>query len=189
MDPATAGAVGQGAQGVGGMLNALVNFRNVRSQAASADYNATSSRQQADQALRVSSAEQVEQNRQARQIAGTQRAATAQSGTGDRGSNKDILDQTSTLSHLDQLNLAYDGMVKRQGFLSQTEMDAFQRNEMKRAAPLVLIGGALTSAGHAAAGYSDYSRRTAGAETPRRSVLGSGIRPGAGSPGLRVGGW
>jgi hypothetical protein len=112
-------------QAMGAIHQGNAAAASANAQAATADYNATVSRQQADSALGESSAAQMAQNRKWRQIAGKQRAAAAQSGVGFGGSNADILEQSETLAELDQLTLAYEGTMRARAFNSQGQLDEF----------------------------------------------------------------
>lgn len=133
------------------------------SQANMARYNAQVSQNQAEQARQVSTAEQLAQQRKARANIGQLNASIAQSGTGFGGTNADILGQTQTLSELDQLNLAYEGQLKAQGFVTQAGIDEFQARVYQNNARNARTAGVFGVAKSLIAGASSIYGKPAGA--------------------------
>lgn len=174
------GAISQG--------NAAAARENASAQASL--YNAQVSRQQADQALKVSTADQIAQQRKTAQMLGVARASIAQSGLGFTGSNADVLDRSATLSELDQLNIAYEGATRARGYLAQSDLDEFQAriaSENATSARRAGLVGAATAVGKIGFDYLGWGK-TADATTAKSIVPSSmGLRPGGGV-GLVVGG-
>lgn len=170
---------------MGAISQANTARQNAKAQQNAANYNAEVSRQQAQSALQVSTAQQLAQNRRARQIAGAGRAAVAQSGTGFGGSNQDVLDQSGTYAELDQLNLAYEGSMRARGWQSQAELDAYQGRVAGANAKRATAAGILGAGSAIAGGWS--SMFPSSGTTARGSLVGGGLQPGGGI-GLRYGG-
>lgn len=173
-----AGAVGL--QAIGAVSQANSNAAALGGQAQAADYNAAVSRQQAGQALSVSTANQIEQNRKARRVLGMQRAGAAQAGVGMGGSTGDLLERSETLAELDQLNLAYEGMLKARSFTTQAELDTFNASAYRAQAKSVKRAGILGAAGAVALGGYEFSKMKT--PTPKSTVRMSST-PFAGSYG------
>jgi hypothetical protein len=179
-------------QAIGAISSANAQAGAYNNQAAASRYNAEVSRQQADQALQVSAAQQMQQRRQARQVLGLQRAGAAESGVGMGGSNADLLERSETLAELDALNLAYEGTLRARGYTTQAELDEFQARAFDAQAKSTKRAGYLSAAGSILGGAYTLSGGVApktGA-TPKSTVGSSGgyfggIRPGA-SQGFRV---
>ncbi len=137
---------------IGGIAQANANAAALGQQAQAARYNATVSRQQADQALDVSTAQQLVLRRQARQEAGTRRAAAAQSGVGFGGSTKDVLERSDTLAELDALNVAYEGALRARGYNTQADLDEFNARSYDAQAKTTKRLGLFGALGTTAAG-------------------------------------
>lgn len=154
-------------------------------------YNAQVSKQQADQALAVSTADQIAQQRRTAQLLGTARASIAQSKTGFGGSNADVLERTSTLSELDQLNVAYEGAMRSRGYMAQAELDQFQARVAQENASRARTAGYLGAATAVAKfGYDTMGwGKTGSGSSFEKSVVPSsmGLRSGGGL-GLVYGG-
>lgn len=140
------------AQGMGAIMSANSQAANLQSNAAASRYNANISAQQADNALRVSTAAQVDARRKANQALGVQRASIVQSGTGLGGTNKALAENSSNLAELDLLNIAYEGAVRSKGYLAQSDIDEFQSRvyesqvgNTRRAGYLSALGSVGTS--------------------------------------------
>lgn len=169
-------------QAVGAIQQGNAATRNANAAAAASEYNATVSRNQAEAASIASTSQQIAQNRQARQVAGQQRAAVAQSGLGFTGSNRDVLEQSNTLAELDQLNLAYEGTLKQNGFMAQAELDDFQGRVQRSNASSARRAGYMKAATTVGMGAMQYNQMT-GVGT--KSLIGDTM---GGGTGLRVGG-
>jgi hypothetical protein len=156
-DPFTWITIASAAVGaVGAIQQGNAASASAKSQAHAADYNAAVSRNQAQQSLQVSAAEQLALSRKQRQFFGMQRAAIAQSGTGFGGSNADILEQSGTLAELELLNIAYEGDLRSKGFMAQSTLDTFQAGAARRNA------SAARTAGYLGAGavFANAARRS-----------------------------
>jgi hypothetical protein len=187
-DPVTMLVVATAMQAVGSIAQANAQSSALKSQAAAARYNAEVSRQQSEQSLRVSDAQQRAQDRQRRQVMGNARAAAAQSNTGFGGSTGDVLERTSALSELDQLNLAYDGALRSRGYLAQADLDDYQARVYSQQAKTTKRLGYLNAATSIASGAAQISKMGgfgSPASTGAKSTLG--LQPGGGL-GLRPGG-
>lgn len=181
-DPITWAAVGF--QALGAIQSANTQAANQRAIAQASDYNAQVARNSAEAAMIASTSQQTAQNRQARQLAGRQRAAAAESGLGMGGSNRDVIDQSGTLAELDQLNLAYEGTLKANGFMAQSELDSFNAQMARRNASAARTQGFLQAGAAIGQGLMSYNRANTPAP-PTKSVVGE---MGGGS-GLRLGNW
>ena len=167
-------------QAVGAIQQGNAAARNANAAAAASDYNAAVSRNQAQAASIASTSQQIAQNRQARQLAGQQRAAVAQSGLGFTGSNRDVIEQSNTLAELDQLNLAYEGALKAGGFMAQAEMDDYGARVQRSNATSARRAGYMGAATAIAGGAARYGYMTA-----TKSLISDTM---GGGSGLRVGG-
>ena len=181
--------IAMGAQAIGAIHQGNVNAANAENQANMARYNSQVAANQAEQARQVSTAEQLAQQRKARATLGMTSAAIAQSGTGFGGTNKDILDQTQTLSELDQLNLAYDGALKAQGYATQGEIDQFQARIYDSNADSARTAGYLNAVTSVLTGassmYGGGGGTTKAFSTP--GTLGTGLKLGSRGLGLQYG--
>jgi hypothetical protein len=173
---------------VGAIQQSNAASASAKSQAQANDYNAQVARNQAQQSLQVSAAEQLMLSRRQRQQAGQSRAAVAQSGTGFGGSNADILEQSDTLAELDLLNLAYEGQMRSQGFQAEAGLQTFQAGAARSNAKNARTAGYLGAARAIGGGFTSLYGSAA---APSKSILndsgGLGLRPGGGI-GLRYGG-
>ena len=140
----------------------------MQSQAAASRYNAQVSRDQAQQALGVSTAQQLQLRREARQLAGRQRAAAAQSGVGSGGSTADIMERTETLSELDALNVAYEGALRAHGYSTQAQLDEFNASAYDRQAKATKRAGLFNAFGNVASGAYAMSGAFGGGKTTVR---------------------
>ena len=147
-------------QGIGQMQSAKAQAKALQGQGAMSDYNAEIMRINAQQALRASSSQQLMLRRTQRQELGRQRAIGAQSGTGEFGTNKEIIEQSEDLSELDAMNLAYEGMVRSKGFLAQSDIDRFNANLYRDQASATKRAGVLSTIGTLAGGYAKYRGMT-----------------------------
>lgn len=145
---------------IGGIAQANATAAALKQQAQGERYNAEVARQQADQALDVSTAQQIVLQRQARQEAGTRRAAAAQSGVGFGGSTRDILDRSDTLGELDRLNVAYEGALRARGYNTQADLDEFNARAYKAQAKTTKRLGIFGAVGTTLAGGYKASQRT-----------------------------
>lgn len=172
---------------IGALNQGATASANYKAQAQASEYNAAASRNESQRALQESTAAQLAQRRKALQFLGTQRAAAAQAGVGFGGSTGDIMDQSSALSELDALNLAYEGEVKAKGFTAQSDLDTYYANVYRSNARSATTAGYFGAATALAAGASRYSP---GGTTPRATVLGPGLTygGGVGIKGLRLSG-
>jgi hypothetical protein len=183
-------------QAVGAIQQGNAQSESYNRQAQASDYNAAVDKQQAETALQVSTANQLDQRRKARQILGQQRASAAQAKVGLGGQTQDLLERSETLAELDALNIAYDGMLKSRGFSTQAELDTFQAGAMRENASSAKRSGYMGALGAVASGGMELYKMK---KTPTKTTVaagygGSGIRPGAsvgfrssGSTGLRFG--
>jgi hypothetical protein len=158
MDPATLIIAATAAQAVGSIMQANSQSAALQSQAQASSYNAAVSRQQSEQALQVSSAQQLQLRREQRQQAGVRRAAAAQAGVGSGGSTADILEQSRTLEELDVLNLAYEGSLKARGYSTQAELDDFYASSFRQQAKSAKRVGLFNAAGSIAMGSFQMNR-------------------------------
>lgn len=172
-------------QAVGAIQAGNAAARQSNAAAAASEYNATVSRNQAASAAIASTSQQIAQNRQARQVAGQQRAAVAQSGLGFTGSNRDVIEQSNTLSELDQLNLAYEGTLKQNGFMAQAELDDFQARVQRSNASSARRAGYLKAATAVGMGAMQYGQMPG---TGSKSLIPDSIGSVGGGTGLRMGG-
>lgn len=187
-------AVASVIQAVGAVSKANSESASMNQQAQAYDYNAAVSKQQAEHSLQVGTAQQLDQRRKARMILGQQRAAAAQSKTGERQAD-DLLEQSETLAELDALNIAYDGMLKSRGYTTQAELDTYQAASYRANAKAVRRSGYLSALGSlASGGASIYQAGGTTNPTPKTTVGGGyvGLRPtarvgftGTGGSGLR----
>ena len=127
--------------GIFGAIGALVQGRQQRNeidrQRDIEQFNIKVGEKNAELSAQQTSAREEEVRRRARRALGSQRAAIAQSGTGDGGSNAAIVQQSTTNAELDALNVRYSGALERMGILNDVTMrkynDAVLRKQGKMA--------------------------------------------------------
>jgi len=175
MEPTTMILLSTAMQAVGTLISGGAEARNQENAAAMADYNAQVSRNQATQALQVSTAEQIAQQRKTRQVMGMQRAATAESGLGFGGTNADLLERTGTLSELDQLNIAYSGAVRSQGFLAQADLDSFNASVARKNASAARTMSLFKAAGSVIGGANSFRSMSPGVGSAGRGSGGTSM--------------
>lgn len=146
-DPVTMAVVVGGMQAVGAIQQG-------RQANAAAKHNAGLMEQNARQVRLEAAAREDAQRRQARQLAGTQRASIAQSGTGFSGSAADIMEQSATMAELDALTTRYEGETRAQGLLAQAEQTRWEGNQARKASYLQAGTSLLSS-------YADYTNASA----------------------------
>lgn len=163
-------------QALGAISSANSQASALKAQAASANYNAEVSKQQATQALATSTAQQSALRRDQRAQAGRMRAAAAQSGVGFGGSTADIFEQSDTLSELDAMNVAYEGALKARGYNTQAELDSFNARAYSAQVKGVRRAGYMQAAGSLlTAGYMTRGAFGGGPTVQtRRSTVGGG---------------
>jgi hypothetical protein len=98
--------------------------------------NAGALRRQASAASAQGYADEASQRRYAKQFAGRQAAAIAQSGTGVGGSNALIIEQDAVLAELDALNIRYSAGMRSAALKAEARA-------MKNAAGSALIKGGM----------------------------------------------
>jgi hypothetical protein len=108
------------------------------------------------------------QRRKARQIAGAQRAAISELGTGNGGTNLLAVEQSARDAELDALNIRYEGELKRRGLLSDAAGMQYNAGLMQNNAKMygqnakTAKTGAFISAGSSLlSGYADYKYKKA----------------------------
>lgn len=174
-------ALGVAVLGKLGEANAQSSALN--QQADVARYNADVSRDQAQQALAVSTAQQMQLRRQQRQEAGVRRAAAAQAAVGAGGSTAAVLERSEDIAELDALNIAYEGGLKARGYATQAELDEFQGRALQQQAKNVKRAGIFSAVGSGMTAYYGTGGRFGSTTTsaPRTTVAGgSGLVPGSG---------
>lgn len=129
------------------------------------DYNKEVDKLQAQNALNVSSAQQMQQQRAARQALGRQRAAAAQAKVGLGGTTEDLLDRSETLANLDQLNIAYEGKLRALGYTTQSEIDSFQSKLYLNQAAAAKTAGYYKAASSFASAFGSGYGSTGGSTT------------------------
>jgi len=147
MEPTTLLIAATAIQAVGAISSANSQAAALTSQAQASDYNAAVSRQQAEQALQVSTAQQLQSRRESRQFLGRQRAAAVQATGGVKGSAGDILEQSETLAELDALNIAYEGSLRSKGYSTQADLDNFYSRAYSSQAKSTRRSGLFSAAG------------------------------------------
>lgn len=169
-------------QAIGAIQQGQSQSAALQAQAAGSRYNAAVSRDQARQALQVSTAQQLQLRREQRQAAGRQRAAAAQAGIGDGGSVADIMEQSQTLAELDVLNVAYDGMLRARGYTTQADLDEFSARSYQSQAKAARRAGYFGAVGSLLQGAHLTSGSLGGGGTTSRTTVGggSGLRAPAG---------
>lgn len=178
-------AIGTAISAIGAISSANSQAAAMQSQAAASRYNAQVSRDQAEQALDVSTSRQLQLRRDARQNAGRQRAAAAQSGVGFGGSTADVMEKTETLSELDVLNVAYEGALRSQGYSTQAQLDEFNAAAYDRQAKAAKRAGWLNAAGTVAMGGYMASGAFGSPAAKTTVAGGTGLRPGTSGMGFR----
>lgn len=158
MEPTTLLIAATAASAFGAIQQGHSQAAALNAQAQASSYNAAVSRQQAEQALRVSSAQQMQLRREQRQQAGVRRAAAAQAGVGMGGSTADVLEQSRTLEELDALNVAYEGSLRARGFSTQADLDEFYARSYRSQAKSAKRAGYLQAAGNVASGSYQIGR-------------------------------
>ena len=107
----------------GQMQQAESDADMLRMRATGSEFDAENLRLYGRQTLRESSAAQLAQRRNSRQLLGMQKAAIAQAGIGTGGSAADVVAQSSDLAELDALNLAYEGRVRFLNAMLRSEQE------------------------------------------------------------------
>jgi hypothetical protein len=156
------------AAGVIGAIGSLARSNQAAAQydayAQANDYNAAVLRQRADTAHSLSTTKESAFRRSSDIALGKQRAAIAQSGTGEEGSNADVEAQSQVMRELDSLNIMYEGDLEAWGLDTQANIEDYQASVNRWSARTVrkqrwmgVAGSLLSGAGGAMAGYGGYS--------------------------------
>lgn len=180
MDPVTLFVGATAFQALGSIQQGNAQAAAYDTQAQGARYNAAVAREQADLALKVSGAQQMQQRREARQFLGRQRAMAAQAGVGTGGSTADIMEQSEVLAELDALNLAYDGLLRARGFTTQADLDEFSASAYASQAKSAKRAGVLGAIGSIAMGAYQMRGSFGAPTSPKTTVSSGGFRAPAG---------
>lgn len=136
---------GAGALGVG-LAGATYGARTAKK---SADMNANILNQNAETQMAAAGQREEAHRRQVRLIAGEQRAAIAQSGTGFGGSAADIMEKSSANAELDALTIRYDAMTRKTAFENEANTMQWQGRRAR-------TGGYLSAASSLLSGAASY---------------------------------
>lgn len=158
------------------ILGAMGEAKTLEAQAAQADYRARLAERNAGIVEQQTNARIGQQQRQAGQVLGEQRAAIAQSGFGASGTMLDIARQSGTQSVLDALSLRYEGDVKKTELQAEGEMARWESKQARKAAKQT-IGTAMLMA--PAQGYLGYASAGGTFGTRGAGVMRSSAIPGA----------
>lgn len=140
--------------GLGAITNpiAMAAYGNIamgKAQQKSHEYTA----QQLDQAAAVENqqgnAREEAQRRQASQILGTQRAMTAQGGTGMGGSAADVMQQSAINAELDSLMIRYESNIKSKGMKEAAVGERYAGAVAKTSGNYGAVSSILSGAGMA----------------------------------------
>lgn len=153
-DPITLGIIAGGTMAAGSLIDSGNQIEDIRNQQAAADFNARALQQQAQEARRQSGYRQEAQQRAARKMLSTQRAALLQSGMGLTGSAGMSLEQGTILAELDKLALAYEGDIQARGFLQQSAAERFKKRVLADQKDTVRAQVPFNMATSALQGYS-----------------------------------
>lgn len=161
MDPITllaATAATSSALGIAGAISSgNAASANAESAANAADYNAEVDRQRATVAYQQGNANEEAQRRQAAQVLGRQRAATAQAGLDlASGSALDLYQQSATNAELDALNIRYGADLQARGAQQQGVLDEMSASQQRMNASSALTGGYLNAGAAALSSYGSY---------------------------------
>lgn len=142
-----------GVAAMGSLMKGIGEAQQLSAQADAAKYNAAVLRQQSDQALRTSAAEEATQRRQAEQVLGTQRAAIAESGLGFGGSAADVMRESRIEAELDALNIRYKGQLESRNLLSAAALEKYKAATARRQVPLAYVGAGTSALSEGVSGY------------------------------------
>lgn len=170
--PASVAAVSAGST----ILNAFGEAKTLEAQAQQADYRAKLAERNAGIVEQQTTARVGQQQRQAGEVLGEQRAAIAQSGFGSSGTMLDIASQSGTNAILDALSLRYEGNLKKTDLQSEAEMARWEAKQARSAKRSTIGTAALMAPAQAYLGYASAGG-TFGAKGA--GVMRSSAIPGA----------
>jgi hypothetical protein len=140
---------------VGSLAETGTQVANLKSQQYAAENNALALRQQGDVVMQQSNLEEETQRKQARQVAGEQRAAMSQAGTGlNSSTNEKLMVQSAAAAEQDALNVRYGGLLEKHGLIAQADQESFQAKALKAQIKSTKASGWLKAVG---AGFSGYT--------------------------------
>lgn len=142
---ATALSTAMGAASAIGSGNAQA--ANYQAEQNAQNYNAQLYQQQSEQAMAQASERANVQSRQATQVMGQQRAATAQSGLGFIGTGAELIDQSASMAELDRQNILYEGLLTGQGLQSQSVQSTYAAQVAGSQIQPSITGGYMSAAG------------------------------------------
>lgn len=155
------------------ILGAVGEAKTLEAQAAQADYRAKLAERNMGIVEQQTTARVGQQQRQAGQILGEQRAAIAQSGFGSSGTMLDIASQSGTQSILDALSLRYEGNLKKVELASEAEMARWEATQARNAKARTIGTAMLLAPAQAYLGYTSAGGTfgTRGAGVMRSSAI------------------
>jgi hypothetical protein len=128
--------------------------------AQSDEMNALALKQQAGTVNEQANLEEETQRKQARQVAGEQRAAMAQAGTGLLSStNQNLAVQSAKAAEQDALNIRYGGLLEAHGLMANSAQSAWQAKATRSQIKGVRASGYLRAGTAALSAYSGNGGR------------------------------
>lgn len=148
--PAAVAATGVGST----ILNTVGEVNTLDAQAKQADYRAKLAERNAGIVEQQTTARVGQQQRQAGEVLGEQRAAIAQSGFGSSGTMLDVASQSGTNAILDALSIRYEGNLKKTELQSEAEMARWEAKQARRAKSAAIGSAMLMAPAQAYLGYA-----------------------------------
>lgn len=170
--PAVAAATAAGST----IFGAIGESQQLRAAAAQNDYRARLAKINDGIVEGQTNARVAQQQRQAGEVLGEQRAAVAQSGFGASGTMVDIARQSGTASLLDALSLRYEGNVKKTELQAEAEMAKWEAKQQRSAANRAIGTAAILAPAQAYLGYTAAGGKFG---TPGAGVMRNSAIPGA----------
>lgn len=143
-------------QAVGAISQANTESKNLKSQAAAYDANATIQRNNAARVAREASLKEDAVRRQTALFLGRQRAAQAEAGTLGTGSGLDIQEDSYAQAELDALTVRYEGATQRRAYLQDADMLNYQAANARSNAKAVKRQGYMSAVGSMLGGAGRY---------------------------------
>lgn len=149
----------------GAAVSAAGQYEQTQMQADAERQNARIAQENAERARLHAGLEEADIRRNARALAGRQRASIAESGIELSGTPLDVIEASQEDAELDALTARYNGELEARGLLNERDAARMRAKAAERAGRYAVVGGILGAGSAALGGAANYSRASQPSQT------------------------